>query len=145
LIGGVNFLLRHEPELTFDVDIWVADNDDNLRKLNQALRAMGGEWGPTENEWASVPANHEWLKRQSIYCLTTRFGALDVFRDVAGLEGMYKECKAAALHSETASGAPYFGLSDQHMLACQEALPAGEQKPKRIEVLKKALARNNEI
>jgi len=26
LIGGMNFLLRHVPELTFDVDIWVNDS-----------------------------------------------------------------------------------------------------------------------
>ncbi len=37
LIGGVNFLLRHEPELTFDVDIWVKDRDANLARLNRAL------------------------------------------------------------------------------------------------------------
>ena len=30
LIGGMNFLLRHLPELTFDVDIWVRDDSGNL-------------------------------------------------------------------------------------------------------------------
>jgi hypothetical protein len=142
LIGGVNFLLRHEPELTFDVDIWVADNEENLKKLNQALIAMDSAWGPTEQEWRPVPANHQWLKQQSIYCLTTSLGALDVFREVKGLEGKYAECKAAAGYSQTASGVAYVGLSDLHMLACQEALPLREQKPKRIEVLKRALRKD---
>lgn len=40
LIGGVNFLLRHEPELTCDVDIWLADCDgfrvDDLKQRQEA-------------------------------------------------------------------------------------------------------------
>ena len=24
LIGGVNFLLRHAPEITYDIDVWIA-------------------------------------------------------------------------------------------------------------------------
>jgi len=142
LIGGVNYLLRHEPELTFDVDIWVGDNVENLRKLNHALIAMEAAWGPTEKDWLPVPASHEWLKKQSIYCLTTSLGAVDVFREVRGLAGKYSQCKKAALRAETASGVPYFGLDDQHMLTCQEALPPGEQKLKRMAVLKKALEKN---
>lgn len=41
LIGGMNFLLRHVPELTFDVDIWVNDSGQNLQKLNNALHILG--------------------------------------------------------------------------------------------------------
>ena len=37
LIGGMNFLLRHQPMLTFDVDVWVADTPDNLRRCESAL------------------------------------------------------------------------------------------------------------
>ena len=29
LIGGMNFLLRHKPVLTFDVDLWVDDTVQN--------------------------------------------------------------------------------------------------------------------
>lgn len=54
LIGGVNFLLRHEAELTFDVDIWVGDTASNLKKLNDALIALEAAWGPSEKEWAPV-------------------------------------------------------------------------------------------
>ncbi|HMP89874.1 MAG TPA: hypothetical protein PJ991_06720 [Kiritimatiellia bacterium] len=32
LIGGMNFLLRHKPVLTFDVDIWINDNESNRTK-----------------------------------------------------------------------------------------------------------------
>jgi hypothetical protein len=140
LIGGVNFLLRHHPELTFDVDIWVRDEEDNLRKLNSALRNLGAEWGPTEKSWAPVSEQHAWLRTQGCFCLTTPHGALDIFREVKGSEGKYHECKRRAISEITASGIPYFGLSDEDMLRCQEALSLGEQKPKRMEILRKAIA-----
>src|SRR5437867_4335608 len=79
LIGGVNFLLHHAPELTFDVDLWVADTDDNLARLNRALQELGAEWGPTEEQWAPVPDEPGWLKQQPLFCLTTQHGAVDVF------------------------------------------------------------------
>jgi hypothetical protein len=141
LIGGMNFLLRHFPELTFDVDIWVRDTPENLARLNQALRCLGGAWGPTEKEWAAIPADWRWLEGQTVFCLTTDHGALDVFRDVYGLEGCYDECRAAASQIQTASGVPFASLSDEHMLACQEALPEGERKQRRMEILREKIRR----
>jgi len=139
LIGGMNFLLLHLPELTFDVDIWVNDDPQNLSRLNSALHVLGGEWGRTEAEWKKVPTDWHWLQSQSVFCLTTAQGALDVFRDVHGLEGRYSECKARAVASQTATGIPFLGLSDPDMLACQEALPSQERKQRRMEVLREAI------
>ena len=143
LIGGVNFLLRHTPELTFDVDIWVRDDPKNLAQLNIALKLMGAEWGPIEIFWKPVPTDPRWLREQTVFCLTTRHGALDIFREVKGLEGKYNECHNASFSARTGSGIPYRGLSDQHMLDCQTALPPGEQNQKRIATLKKALSQPN--
>src|SRR4051794_38002434 len=92
LIGGMNFLLRHLPELTFDVDVWVRDSQPNLERLNTALRLLGAGWGPTEERWATVPEDWSWLRKQTVFCLTTNHGALDVFRQVHGLEDRYDEC-----------------------------------------------------
>jgi hypothetical protein len=128
LIGGMNFLIRHLPELTFDVDVWVKDVPDNLERLNQALIVLQAEWGRTESEWKPVPTNWSWLQRQPVFCLTTAHGALDVFREVLGLEGQYLVCKARAVASQTASGVHFLGLSDQDMLACQQALPPGDSQ-----------------
>jgi hypothetical protein len=141
LIGGVNFLLHHSsPELTFDVDIWVSDEVENLDRLNRALRLLGAEWGPSESEWRPVPETPDWLRQQACFCLTTRLGALDVFREVRGLERQYAVCRAAARHDRTATGIPYTGLADQHMLACQEALDPQDRNLKRIAILRNALA-----
>lgn len=139
LIGGMNFLLRHLPEITFDVDIWVKDEGENLARLNNALERLGAEWGPIEAEWRRVPTDWHWLHTQGVFCLTTRHGALDVFRDVRGLEGSYKDCKVRSIRSQTASGVPFTGLCDEDMLACQQALPPGERKERRIQVLREAI------
>lgn len=143
LIGGMNFLLRHRPELTFDVDVWVRDDPVNLERLNRALRSLDAQWGPTETEWRAVPDDWRWLQSQVVFCLTTEHGALDVFRDVRGLEGRYDECRQRALASVTGTGVKYAALSDQDMLACQEALPPSQRKPQRVEILRAAIQRAN--
>jgi hypothetical protein len=141
LIGGMNFLLRHRPELTFDVDVWVSDTAVNLENLNRALQHLGSAWGPTERDWQPVPDDWHWLRRQPVYCLTTEHGALDVFREVCGLENRYEECKERSLLTQTAGGVPFRALSDQDMLACQEALPPAQRKQSRIDVLREAIRR----
>jgi hypothetical protein len=139
LIGGMNFLLRHLPELTWDVDIWVKDDAENLARLNRGLKQLGAEWGRTETEWRPVASDWRWLRTQEVFCLTTAQGALDVFRDVRGLEGRFLECKGRGVRGQTATGIQFTGLSDEDMLACQEALPAEERKERRIQTLREAI------
>ncbi len=135
----MNFLIRHLPELTFDVDIWVRDDVENLRRLNLALGHIGAEWGLTEAEWGPVGDDGRWLEAQGLFCFTTKHGALDVFREVRGLEGRYAECKGRAVASQTATGVNFQGLSDEDMLACQDALPLPEQKTRRMDILREAI------
>src|SRR5262245_15108140 len=139
LIGGMNFLLRHVPELTFDVDIWVKDTEQNLQLLNKALHNLGAEWGPTEKEWRPISEDWRWMGVQPMFCLTTRHGALDVFREVRRLENRHDKCSRRADPSKTATGIPYASLSDEDMLKCQESLPVGQQKVQRMETLREAI------
>ena len=86
LIGGMNFLLRHQGNMTYDLDLWIEDNHDNRQRTEQALIALDAEWGPTDTTWqpvAQMPAG--WLSRQSLMCLNSPDGAIDVFRVVPGL------------------------------------------------------------
>jgi hypothetical protein len=140
----MNFLLRHLPELTFDVDLWVQDELENLSRLNRALRRLGAQWGRTEAEWAPVPEDWRWLKTQGVFCVTTQHGALDVFRDVRGLQGRYSVCRTRSVSAQTASGVPFQSLCDADMLACQEALPPGEQKIRRMEILREAIRQSQD-
>lgn len=138
LIGGMNFLLRHLPELTFDVDLWVADSQDNRQRVNRALRALNAEWGSTDANWKPVPDDGNWLLRQTVFCLTTDSGAVDIFREVRGLEGRYAECRNDSIPSQTGAGVPFRGLSDAHMLETQMALEEKDRKQNRIAVLRKS-------
>jgi len=139
LIGGMNFLLRHIPELTFDVDIWVRDDEHNLQRLNKALTKLGAEWGPTETEWRAVAEDWHWMRSQAMFCLTTKKGALDIFREVLGLENRYDECRRRAYGARTATGIPFASLSDRDMLTCQESLPVEQQNSRRMEILRRAI------
>jgi hypothetical protein len=141
LIGGVNFMIRHVPLLTYDVDIWIKDSDDNIRRTEKALAALKAEWGHSTDTWGPVEKRAAgWLKSQTVFCLTSPHGAIDIFRSVTGLHDWESSSKNA-LRENTAGGIPYRGISDQDMLRCQEALGKNDQKHERIGLLKKALRR----
>jgi hypothetical protein len=144
LIGGVNFLLRHVPVLTFDIDIWIEDTPENRARCEAALGALNAEWGVTDDDWKPVvdhPAG--WLDRQLVFCLNSPHGAIDVFRKVAGLD-TWRKSQAEAIPGETAAGVTYQGISDKDMLRCQLALDRGLQKRQRIEALEESLREHNQ-
>lgn len=142
IIGGVNFLLQHKPVLTFDVDFWIEDNEMNRRRCESALTELDAAWGRTEAEWGLVAAKPAgWLDRQSVFCLTSPHGAIDVFRSVQGVPD-WTAAFAASVSGKTAAGTAYRGLSDQDMLACQLSIPVESRKVDRINELQKALMRH---
>jgi hypothetical protein len=139
LIGGMNFLLRHAPVLTFDVDIWIEDSAENQGRCEKVLGSLCAEWGATDDDWGPVAAKPPgWLLRQAIFCLTSPSGSIDVFRAVKGLES-WAVCRERAYRGETAKGTSYWGLSDEDMLRSQMALEQHEQKPQRIQALQEKL------
>ncbi|MDZ4744302.1 MAG: hypothetical protein SGI98_12900 [Verrucomicrobiota bacterium] len=139
LIGGVNFLLNHEPILTYDVDIWFRNTAENKERLNNVLAGLGAKWGESAETFRPIPESPEWLDRQVMFCVTTDAGSLDIFREVKGLEGCYEECFIRSSEKRTNTGISYRSLSDGDMLACQMALDPRDQKLDRIKVLKLAL------
>ena len=139
LIGGVNFLLRHSPALTYDVDVWIEDSDENRRRCEKSLIELDAEWGASDDQWervANKPAG--WLDRQGIFCMNSRHGALDIFRSVEGVDN-WNEANHRSVEGQTRGGVPYRGLSDRDMLECQLALSEADQKQARIEALRRAL------
>jgi hypothetical protein len=139
LIGGMNFLLRHQPVLTFDVDFWVKDSDENLSRVTVALRELRAQWGKSEETWGPLPDGHGWLRTQSVFCLTSPQGAIDIFRSVEGLDGQYDACRARSTQEVSRNGIAYRSLSDEDMLACQLALPEHLRRIDRTNYLKKIL------
>jgi hypothetical protein len=139
LIGGVNFLLRHAPVLTYDIDLWVEDTSENLRRVEKALSELQAEWGQTDHDWGPVAGKSQgWLSGQGVFCLTSPDGAIDIFRSVKGLHS-WAECRARAIADSTPAGTPFVGLSDQDMLKSQMALPEKERDPRRVGALEEAL------
>jgi hypothetical protein len=139
LVGGVNFLLRHKPVLTFDVDFWVEDSTDNLRRCEAALSELNAAWGFSDEDWGPVKEKASgWIQRQGVFCLTSPHGAIDVFRSVRGL-GSWEQSFTNSLESVTASGVHCRGISDSDMLKCQLSLDEVDRKEDRIKALRRAL------
>jgi len=144
VIGGVNFLLRHAPVLTYDIDLWIEDSADNRRRCEAALADLQCEWGMTDDDWEPVMGKRTgWLDHQSVYCLTSPFGAIDIFRRVAGMDS-WSASRARAEAGTTAGGILYLGLSDADMLLCQLALPEGQRNEARIRHLQDANRRSGD-
>ena len=140
LIGGVNFLLRHEPVLTYDVDVWIEDTEKNLDRCEKALSQLKAEWGRSEAHWIPVREyGSGWLKRQAVFCMTSPDGAIDVFREVRGLDD-WRSCFGRSYRGKTGV-VSFRGLSDKDMLKCQKALSVSERKQDRIRILNRAIRR----
>jgi hypothetical protein len=136
LIGGMNFMLRHEPVLTFDIDLWIEDTEANRRNCETALVELETTWGPTDDTWQPVAnLGSGWLDEKQVYCTLSTSGAIDIFRSVRGLSN-WTSCNQRALNETTKEGVQYFALSDEDMLACQLALDEGERKQSRINSLR---------
>jgi hypothetical protein len=139
LIGGMNFMLRHAPILTFDLDLWINDTNENRAKCELALASLDAEWGETDATWTPVAQKTAgWLSRQGVYALHSPHGAIDIFRAVDGLEDWASSFRNAVAET-TPGGVEYYGISDADMLRCQLALETHFQKAARIQALRKTL------
>jgi hypothetical protein len=139
LIGGVNFLLRHKPVLTFDIDLWIEDSEANRRRCEESLTELNAEWGQTDSDWGPVVnLGPGWLSQQPVFCLTSPSGAIDIFRSVQGLSD-WASAFSESVSGTTASGTAYTGLSDADMLACQLSIPLESRKNDRVRELQKVV------
>ncbi len=135
-------MLRHKPVLTFDIDFWIEDSGSNISCCEKALAELEANWGKGDKDWGPVSSKKAgWLTRQSVYCLTSPLGAIDIFLQVAGL-GTWQESARNAEIITTESGVSFSGISDRDMLKCQEALPEKERKVDRMNILRDALHNN---
>ena len=144
LIGGVNFMLRHQPITTGDIDVWIEDSEENRRRCELAVIELGAEWGRTDKDWGPVAALPPgWLERQGMFCISTPFAPLDIFRSVPGLKS-WQESRREAIQGTTQAGTRFFGISDRDMLECQLALAPGQEKQDRIRYLQSIIESSDE-
>ena len=126
LIGGVNFLFQHAPVLTYDVDFWIEDMPENLDRCERA-RGVASRVGTLRRGLAAGGREKPgWLRGQTVFCLTSPHGAIDVFRSVTGLES-WSACRgrAAALHR---GGNHLPGIVRCGHAAMSACMPEGERK-----------------
>jgi hypothetical protein len=145
LIGGMNFLLRHKPILTYDIDLWVRDTDKYLKKCEKALSALKVEWGRSDNDWGPVKKKKQgWLSAQDVFCMTSAYGAIDIFRCPVGLES-WALCYKRSYKGVTGKDVHFRGLSDADMLKSQYALEKKYRDKKRIELLERSAQKRNNL
>jgi hypothetical protein len=88
LIGGLGATFHGSPTRTGDADICPDPDPANLARLADALTAMGAGLR-VESEPDPVPfaCDARFLAQMQIVNLRTRFGALDITRQPAGIRG----------------------------------------------------------
>jgi len=78
---------------------------------------MRTTWGPTDKLWLPIADDPAWLQRQTVVCLITQYGFLDIFTQLPGVRDPFPKVWARAFRGEV-SGTAFRGLCDTDMLAC---------------------------
>ncbi len=88
LVGGFAAVIHGSPYVTTDLDVVPERSEENLRRLSDALRALGARvW--TDAEPRGVPFEHDAasLGRSEVWNLVTDHGRLDITFVPAGTRG----------------------------------------------------------
>jgi hypothetical protein len=99
IIGGFSLSAHGVVRGTKDIDIVPAPQRANLRRLADALRALGAEvmladdFDPRE---LGIEPNEDGLALGGNWVLRTRLGRLDVMQDVPGVNG-YRQLRQGAI------------------------------------------------
>jgi hypothetical protein len=140
LVGGLNYFLRHKPVTTQDIDLLIDDTPQNRRLCEIALVELGAEWGRRDEDWGSVSAKpNGWLSGQSVFCLLTRFGPVDIFLSIPGISN-FSEARLRSVLFEIDPSTQVRLISTVDLLACQFAIPEIYRKRERIAHLQGIIA-----
>jgi hypothetical protein len=94
LVGGLAVQTHGHVRTTFDVDVYPRPEHDNLRRLAEALRALGARTLNAGAEDLAITA--AMLPRATLWQFETRDGAVDVLHDAPGAPP-YDDLRARAL------------------------------------------------
>jgi len=88
VVGGIAAIFHASPYATFDLDICPADNDENLRRLSQALVEMDARMRFTdEPDPIRIDFNPRVLRAAPFLNLETKWGTLDIVHQPAATRG----------------------------------------------------------
>ena len=136
LVGGLNYFLLHKPVTTQDIDLLIEDTSENRSRCEQALNELGGEWGRRDDDWGSVSAKKDgWLSGQSVFCLLTQCGPVDIFLSIPGISN-YHEASLRSVLFDLDLATSVRLISSKDLLSYQLAIPEVYRKPERIAYLR---------
>jgi hypothetical protein len=143
LIGGLNYFLVHKPVTTQDIDLFIDDSHTNRTACEAALAELDGEWGRRDEDWGPVAEKMPgWLRGQSVFCLLTSTGPVDIFLSVPGLSD-FESCAERAINFSLDSDMSIRLLSSRDMLECQLNIPETDRKTERIKHLREVILRDS--
>ncbi len=140
LVGGLNYFLRHKPVTTQDIDLLIDETPQNRQLCEIALIDLDAEWGRRDEDWGKVSAKPKgWLSGQSVFCLLTRFGPVDIFLSIPGIPS-FTEARLRSVSFEIDQSIQVRLISTEDLLACQFAIPEIYRKRERIAHLQRIVA-----
>jgi hypothetical protein len=101
VVGGVGAVLQGAPINTFDLDIVHARDDENLCRLEAALRDLDAYYRSQPERRLSPDTSH--LKSAGHQLLMTRYGPLDLLGSI-GLGRTYEILEPQTIVIETGAG-----------------------------------------
>ncbi len=129
LIGGFAAVIHGSPYVTIDIDIVPDPEEENLRRLSEALRAMQARvWTADVPEGLAFRHDATSLAAVRIWNLVTDFGRLDITFEPSGTEG-YADVARDAAHL-TISGVDVDVASLADVIRSKEA--AGRDKDRLV-------------
>lgn len=139
LVGGLNFFLLHKPVTTQDIDLLIDNTPQNRKCCELALSGIDAEWGRQELDWGPVSIKPSgWLSGQSVFCLLTKFGPVDIFLELPGIPSFQEaSIRSVAFELDSAESVRLISASD--LLACQLAIPEIYRKSERIAFLRETI------
>lgn len=141
LIGGLNYFLVHQAVATQDIDILIEDSVENRAICETALVKLEAEWGKVDADWGLVSRNPSgWMESQMVYCMLTKYGPLDVFRAVPGIDS-FEQAWSRSVTLQLQGSLSVRLISANDLLSCQLALPEDSRRLDRVVYLKKVLKR----
>lgn len=88
VIGGVAAALHGSPYLTYDLDICVDRQPENLAALAGALHKLDAkEWDPRKDDVVELDWSSDLLAGDTTWLLVTKYGALDILLAPSGSGG----------------------------------------------------------
>jgi hypothetical protein len=139
LVDGLNYFLVHRPVATQDIDLLIENTVTNRLACERALIALGAEWGKRDEEWGPVEEKKSgWLWGQSVFCLLTTCGPVDIFLSLPEIPDYSEAVERSLLHS-IEKDLQINLISAYDLLECQLAIPESNRKVERMRHLREIL------